>query len=296
MTDQVILLTEKSSGSSIFQREITKHSNISTVAWTPHSEAETLYWVKAANMLGYPDTAFWASCPPFPKRFSRRSLEKIVQKNTGKLPDTDDTWSFLVQGWGSLVSAFGPVFFEKSPHHLNQWPALSCLNRYVKSSTADVKFIGLVRNPLSVIYSTHTRWHSQAYERQFMWEQSYRNLLAMKQIYSSCQLMIVRYEDLIADPRNEFEKVLSFIGLDFEDAIGKDLHARSLNKWDQDDSFSFKVHPAVMELGKQFGYSEQEMTCLKDGVRDRPPGPGRVGRILIDLRKKVNFYRQHVLK
>lgn len=297
MTDQVFLLSEKSSGSSIFQRELARHSHINTVEWTPHSEAETLYWLKAANILGYPREAFWASQPPFPARYSRRSLERILLENTGSLPPHDDDWRFLATGWEQLTDRFGPVFFEKSPHHLNQWPALACINRFVRETSKTVKFIGLVRNPLSVIYSAHQRWHTQVYARQFMWEQSYRNLLAVQQLYSPEQVLIVRYEDLIDSPRKHFEEILAFIGLEYEEPIGRDLHSGSLNKWESDDSFSFRVHPNVMQTGMRFGYTEKEMTCLKPAVKaGRSAFSGTLSRVFARVRSRINFYRQHVLK
>ncbi len=293
MTENVILLSEKSSGSSIFQREISKHSKIRTVEWAPHSEAETLFWVKAANIMGYPKDAFWRSRPPFPARYSRRSIERILKNNTETILDNDDDWEFLKSGWEQLIDSFGPVFFEKSPHHLNQWPALSCINRFIAETKKDVKFIGLVRNPMSVIYSTQQRWMSGVYERQFMWEQSYRNLLAMQQLHPD-RMVILRYEDLIHAPIDEFSRILSFIGLDYEDQIGGDLHANSIEKWTVDEAFSFTMAPSVLLLGKHFGYSEEEMTCERAVVKKRNPMFSIPRKVMFRLRSTYKFYRKHV--
>ena len=47
----VILLSDKRSGSTLFERELCKHSEIAHVRFTPHTYNETHYWVKAACML-----------------------------------------------------------------------------------------------------------------------------------------------------------------------------------------------------------------------------------------------------
>ena len=48
----IILLSEKSSGSSACQNLLARFTNIRHVAQTRHFENETLYWTKAASILG----------------------------------------------------------------------------------------------------------------------------------------------------------------------------------------------------------------------------------------------------
>lgn len=294
MVDHVVILSEKSSGSSIFQRELLKHSQVNGVAWTAHTEHETLFWLKAANVLGYPSKAFWSGKPPFPAAYSRQSIQKLLARNLDCPPTYRDDWQWLKSGWEALIDRYGPVFVEKSPHHLNQWPALACLNRFVAESERSVKFLGLVRNPLSVVYSTQDRWSSELYGRQFMWENSYRNLLAMQAMYPPDQFCLVRYEDLIARPQDEFRKVLDFLGLDVESAVGSDVHSKSRQKWLDDETFSFRLHPVVAQTARRFGYRDDELDALKPGVR--PPGAitGLPSRYLLSLRSRLDFYRNHV--
>jgi hypothetical protein len=299
MVDHVIVLSEKSSGSSVFQSELLKHSMINGVDWTSHTEHETLYWLKAANVLGFPAASFWASRPPFPARYSARSIRRLLTNNLDtsefaarELDEFD--WDALRDGWEGLIERFGPVFIEKSPHHLNQWPALSCIDRFARETTKSVKFVGLVRNPLSVVYSTLDRWYSDPYERQFMWENSYRNLLALRATYPPEQFLTIRYEDLIDDPPKEFMRVLGFLGLDYEPAVGAALHRRSKQKWLSDERFSFSVHPQVREMGRRFGYSDDEMICLKANVSAAKPVGVGLRKLAFAVRSRINFYRTHV--
>lgn len=297
MVDNIIILSEKSSGSSVLQRELSRHSKISTIQITKHTEAETLYWVKAANILGYPKHSFWGGKPPFPKRYSRKSINYLLASNTNidlsRYANCSD-WEFIKSGWDNLIESQAPVYLEKSPHHLNQWPALACLNKYIKESGKNIKIIGLVRNPLSVIYSAYQRWSSDVYNRQFFWEQSYRNLLAMRQIHGNDSIKIIRYEDLIGNPTDNFKDLFDFLGLDYESQIGSELHSNSLNKWESDPEFSFRLNETVMEIGNEFGYSAEDMTCIKPNSNIRNFDKRVLQHVQLFLKAKYNFYRLHV--
>ena len=48
----VILLSDKRSGSTMIQRELCKHPDIQTVAYSPHTYFETHHWLKGAVLLG----------------------------------------------------------------------------------------------------------------------------------------------------------------------------------------------------------------------------------------------------
>ena len=54
----IILLSDKRSGSTIFEEELCKHPDINHVVYTPHSYNETHYWLMAACMLGSPEQLF----------------------------------------------------------------------------------------------------------------------------------------------------------------------------------------------------------------------------------------------
>jgi len=50
----VFLLSDKASGSSALQVELLQHPKINIVEKTRHYQNETLYWNKAAALLGMP--------------------------------------------------------------------------------------------------------------------------------------------------------------------------------------------------------------------------------------------------
>ena len=58
MTKELLLLSDKSSGSTILEYELLKHSKIEHVKYTSHQDHETLYWLKAAVLLKSPNIYF----------------------------------------------------------------------------------------------------------------------------------------------------------------------------------------------------------------------------------------------
>ena len=97
-----------------------------------------------------------------------------------------------------MCRQFGPVFVEKSPHHLHQWAALDLLLEAVRLlPETDFRFVGLVRSPMDVLYSMWRRWRTDPEYFQHHWRLAYENLLRFKQ-HADGQLLMVRYEDLAA--------------------------------------------------------------------------------------------------
>ena len=63
----LFILSVKSSGSSILQRILAESLSGRLVEKTTHSENETLYWTKAASVLGLPQIQMENSQVPFRK-------------------------------------------------------------------------------------------------------------------------------------------------------------------------------------------------------------------------------------
>jgi len=266
----VILLSDKRSGSTMFQRELCKHPFINHVDYSPHTYFETHHWLKAACMLELPHNLFAGH-----RRYSgygsrsgvRQYMIDCIQGNMPEFSVPADEQALVFKGWDALCERFArPVFFEKSPQYLAQWAALSLMLKWISNTDYQVKIIGLVRNPMSVLYSAYERFFTPPEKRQFGWAQIYRNLLSFKAMVGKDKFHLVRYEDLIAKPKQTFQEVCSFIGVDYDDKVGDDVHSRSLNKWSNDSMFTVQLHDSVKQLANHFGYTDEEMY--------NPPKPG----------------------
>ncbi len=285
----IIVLSTKSSGSSAIQTLLARLSCIRHASYTRHREHETLYWTKAASLLGRPQIDMVDSEVPIPQARARRELVAFLTRNTVGFVPPSDPEELVFKGWEKLCEAHRPVFLEKSPHHLVQSSALQlmldCDQRL--ESTAFL-YIGLVRNPMDVLYSAWSRWRTLPEILQFEWELAYRNLEELRAKLGS-HLVVVRYEDIIRDLAL-LEPVLHFVGATLDQVPSDLLHAQSLSKWKTDPHYGFRLAPSVHALATQLGYTGAELdhqpSAGWDAFRDRTR---RVHRLRTTLRGPIRM-------
>jgi hypothetical protein len=259
----VILLSDKRSGSTMFENEICRHPDINHVVYTPHSYNETHYWLMAASLLKMPRQLFNGHRLPQNYGFRPTTRRYIIDCIRGNVPDfvipeSDEALVFV--GWDALCHKFArPVFFEKSPQHPHHWAALELMMKWARTSEFTVRFIGLVRNPMAVMYSAYKLFSTDPEERQFGWASCYRNLLTMREIVGRESFHMVRYEDLIAHPKQVFGEVCDYLRLEHCEAIGEKVHAQSLEKWRDDPYFTLQLDESVRRLAGYFGYREEDV-------------------------------------
>lgn len=117
-----------------------------------------------------------------------------------------------------LKKAFGQTFINymknnddiSSFHLLTKTPSFKNLNKF-KSYFSDSKLLLVVRNPFDVAASTHKTWQTPIKKTLNQWQESVLEAYRLEQNH---QAFIVRYEDLIANPKLEIEKCLSYLEVD----------------------------------------------------------------------------------
>lgn len=254
----VIVLSTKSSGSSAIQRLIGSLAGASYVRHTRHRESETLYWTKAASVLGRPQIKMLDSEVPIPARRARRELVSFLRKNTPDFRIPTDPRDMIFLGWEQLCEAHRPVFLEKSPHHLVQWSALELmLECEERLDSTDFLYIGLIRNPMDVLYSAWSRWRTFPEESQYEWKLAYRNLQRLRERLDH-RLVVVRYEDMVSDI-DALAPVIRFVGATQDQVPTDYLHARSISKWKDDRDYGFQLAPSVRDMALAFGYTTAEL-------------------------------------
>jgi hypothetical protein len=122
-----------------------------------------------------------------------------------------------------------------------------------------VKIIGLVRNPLAVQYSAHELFSTNAERRQFGWLNIQRNLLSLQSMLPPNMFKLVRYEDIIADPKKGLAGLCDFIGVDYEEEIGASVHTSSKEKWMTNENYTLQLDPSVRQIAKAFGYQDLDL-------------------------------------
>lgn len=282
----VMLFSDKRSGSTIFQEELCNHPAVKHVAYSPHTYFETHHWLKAACILKQPKHLFYGHkvYNGYGSRMGARQY--LIDCIRGNVPDfavPDDDETLVFEGWEALCRQFArPVFFEKSPQYPQQWAALDFILKWLARTAFDVRFIGLIRNPMAVMYSARELFFTDPFERQFAWAHCYRNLLAMQTMVGNERFHFVRYEELIARPQKIFKEICDYIGIEYSDAVGANVHDHSMQKWRNDPAFTLQLHESVMRMADYFGYREADVY--------NPLKPGE------SLRAKMTRYVRGTLK
>ena len=255
----VLILSDKSSGSSVLQRELVKHSAVNIMRKPHHNENETLYWSKAAAVLDLPQPSMIdSSILPMRPSVASDALESLLRDNLTDPGPTPATTPELFAAWRQLTKTYGPVFLEKSPHHLHNRSVLELLLDAQRELTdIDFRFIGLVRNPVDTLYSMWKRWKTIPEAREGEWCRTYENLLWLKEAAPDTT-HVVRYEDLIAEPQTT-TALLDFIGVSPEPQVGRELHGGSLQSWRSDSSFGYQPGAEVRRIASRFGYADTDL-------------------------------------
>jgi hypothetical protein len=268
----VILLSDKRSGSTMFQKELCKHKDIQTVAYSPHTYLETHHWLKGAVMLGMAAETFASGkiYNGYGSPYNARTY--MIDCIKGNIPGFQiprNNRDLVFNGWEALCDKFAqPVFFEKSPQFLSQWASLSLLLEWIKQTHFTVRVIGLTRNPLSVLYSAFQLFHTAPKKRQYAWMETQKNMLAFQSLLPEGSFLHVKYEDIIQNPRSAFAGVCEFIGVEPSAEIGGKVHSESLTKWKDDPYFTLQLDTPVKQIAACFGYAEAD---LENPAKPEPP-------------------------
>ena len=258
----IIILSEKSSGSSACQNLIHDITGAKYITKTRHFENESLYWTKAASVLGMEQLRAQDSEVPIGRGRAKKDLLNLLQSNVpGYVAPAEDR-AMIFEGWKRLCESHGPIFLEKSPHHLYQWSALQLIQEcMVKYPEIDFLIVGLIRNPMDTIYSQFKRWRSVPEKVQFQWLSGYQNMRRLKAALGE-KMVIVRYEDMVSS-LDCMMPVFRFCGLGPGDIPANTLYRDALRKWKSDRRFGFAMAEPVKQLARSYGYSDRD---LENGI------------------------------
>ncbi|MGD9811938.1 MAG: sulfotransferase [Sphingobium sp.] len=251
------ILSVKSSGSSIIQRKLAELGSARLLAVTDHAENETLYWVKAASILRLPQYRMEHSEVPFSYRTAHSKLRRLLAANLSTVPPFD-TEQQLFDAWTALIQAGEGDLVEKSPHHLYQPTVIDLMERYAdQAKDIDVRFIGLVRNPIDTLYSSWRRFGVPPEREEEHWLRAYAKLKEFSDRRPDC-VTLVRYEDLVSG-RLSLPEALGLQPPDGAIRESETFHGKSLQKWRNDTGFGYTPSDALIALAGEYGYDEADI-------------------------------------
>lgn len=254
----IIILSEKSSGSSACQNLLARFANIRHVEKTRHFENETLFWTKAASLLEKPQLNMVDSEVPLSQEKAKTDLISMLTDNLDEYTPPKNHKRLITDGWTQLCKHYSPIFLEKSPHHLCQWSAIELIVETIQQiNDVDFLLIGLVRNPMDTIYSQFKRWKSSPEQIEKQWRTAYQNLQRLQRI-EGIQLVTVRYEDVVSSLSN-LAPVFDFCDVKINAGDESYLHQKSLNKWKHDKTFGFSLSNETIKLAEMYGYQKSDL-------------------------------------
>lgn len=294
----VILLSDKRSGSTIFQTELAGHPDVQPLKYTSHTYLESHHWLKAAVMLGKPARMFSGGKIYPGYGGARNARSYMIDTIFGNLPDfvpPHDDRELIFDGWEALCAAYAkPVFFEKSPQILANWAALSLLLEWRARTDFDVRLVGLVRNPLAVQHSSERLFGTSPELRQFGWADLHRNLLALRQMLPDSALKIVRHEDILNDPVTAFADICTFVGLPPDPAMGASITDKTQDRWRTDAGYRLRLDPSVRQVAQNLGYTDADLDNPHAVPEGTPIRPSR--RQWRPIQSAKNTLRDRVIK
>lgn len=258
--DVIYILSEKSSGSSFLFRSLKDALNIKTYPKTIHFESETLYWTKAASLLDKPQLKMLASAVPYPKARARKEIQDFLKENLNHDIEFESDEDMVFRGWFELVRQFGPVFIEKSPHHLLQWSALELMLAFEERYKSEINchYICIIRNPKDVFLSQFRRWNVDFKLLENQWLINYMNWdRLVENVESSSKKFKLKYEDLVSNPVLCLASITQPLGVSAEICSTEKVRKSKSSK--QSENFGYVLSSSVLSLAKQFGYSQSEL-------------------------------------
>jgi len=288
----VILLSDKRSGSTMFQSELCRHPAVRHVEYSPHTYLETHHWLKAACMLDV-DPVLFSGGTVYAgyggKKNARIYMEDCIKKNVPGFVVPENDRDLVLQGWNALCERYAnPVFFEKSPQLPAHWGALELLLDWIINTDYEVKIIGLVRNPLAVLYSAQQLFHTDPEKRQYGWVEVQENLLKVQERIPVADFKMCKYEDIIREPVAQFKNICEFVGIEPDVSVGSGVHGTSVNKWEKDPFFRVQLDDTVKEMAGRFGYLENEL------INPEKPLPGVVARAERKIKGDARLLLAHI--
>lgn len=205
MTDlrPAFLLSLPRSGSTLVQRMLAAHSAVATVA-EPWLLLPPLYALR-------PDGVY--------AEYGHRVTVSAIEDMTSHLPGgradyLDAVRTMAMEVYTRLSPPEARVFLDKTPRY-------GLIVEELLDTFPDSSFVILHRNPLAVVSSIVTSFMGGAWKPYHHKQDLYllaERLLAAQESHPE-RFTVVRYEDVIDQPRDTLTRVLEALGLEWEDRM-----------------------------------------------------------------------------
>lgn len=119
--------------------------------------------------------------------------------------DRDEVRRHLARHWGPYLDCSKAFYVEKSPINLIR-------TRFLKTVFPRARFVVIVRHPIPTALATAKMKRQSILKSLLHWSVAHR--IFIKDLSYLKEVIVIRYEDLVADPALEMKKIWGHVGLD----------------------------------------------------------------------------------
>lgn len=242
------------SGSTLLQRIVAAHPQVATAS-EPWALLPPIYALRRNVLAEYSHES------------SSRAIRDLIEVLPGKRKDySQAVRAYAETLYTKLASSGEKCFLDKTPRYF-------LIIEEIAEIFPDAKFIFLYRNYLDVFASTLDAWHDGKLSKFCFSEIDLREgppSLAEGRKMLSDKSILVRFEDLIYDPKGEPERIFEYLELDFDENHIQKFSEVNLSGalGDKTDRTSIKKTKSKREAVINSGFRKNLIKKLLNGFPD----------------------------
>lgn len=213
MSEQLVLLIgSPRSGSTMLQRMIGSHSAIFTRP-EPHLLTPLAY-------LGFHDTVEKAP-------YDHINAAEAIREFVGALPQGEEDYLDALRAYAAIM--YGRILEGRNEHlFLDKTPAYGLVLPFVTRLLPDARYVVLTRHPLAILSSYANSFFEGSYDQAYAFNPIlHRYVPAIAKLIREepVPFVKVRYEDVVAEPSSELERIFDHLEIPHEeDAVSYGSH------------------------------------------------------------------------
>jgi len=233
----IFVISQPRSGSTLLQRILGSHSQIHTLAEP---------WIMLPTVYALRDQGYLAE---YNSEISSRAIELFIEELPNGQQDFLDGIRLMYQHiYGKALQLTSKNYF------LDKTPRYYYIISELYSIFPNARFILLIRNPLDVLNSILNSWVKDNWYALYRFKDDLLkapNLIQKAQFELGDSVCVMKYENLVTEPKNSIQIICDYIGISFEEEMinYNNNKAKKFELGDQQNIYKYKK-PNLLNVEK----------------------------------------------